>query len=536
MSQLRLLILLTFILAYSICQAQKNSSGNLAVDSLSSKINKSEKVVNTVTSNLDTLVKNATSTPLNQVFKTNAVVTKINQKADSALIALQQLPNKYFKKVDKKIDKYSNRLTSKTEKTLTKLSRWENKIKKLLDEASPQTSAKLFGPNQVTFTSLLQKLKNGENIAKASTTKYDGYRDKLTTSLKYVQSQKSKLDSNIIKPASDASGKMKELNQDVANSDQVQKIIKERKKQLINESIKYIGKSKYLSKINKESYYYVETLKNYKEIFSDPDKTEKTVKTILNSIPAFKKFFQQNSMLASLFGSSSSEESTASLSGLQTRDGINDLIRGKIAAGGPNASAEVQQSMQQGQAEMKSLKDKVLKAGGSNGNTEIPDFKPNKQKSKTFVQRLEYGFDYQFGKSNKFLPSTTDLSLTVGYKLNDESIVGIGITYKLGLGVIDKIRFTNQGIGFKSYIDWKLKKQFFVSGGFEMNYNSGFKNVAILKNCNAWQQSGLIGISKKINLKTKFTKGTKLSLLYDILNKQHIPVSQPIVFRIGYTF
>jgi hypothetical protein len=49
-----------------------------------------------------------------------------------------------------------------------------------------------------------------------------------------------------------------------------------------------------------------------------------------------------------------------------------------------------------------------------------------------------------------------------------------------------------------------------------------------------WQQSGLIGISKKMNVKTKFFKGTKLQLLFDMLANQHVPVSQPVLFRVGY--
>ena len=51
------------------------------------------------------------------------------QKADSTLDALQEIPVKYITGIDKKITQYTNRITSKTEKTLTKLSRWENKIK-----------------------------------------------------------------------------------------------------------------------------------------------------------------------------------------------------------------------------------------------------------------------------------------------------------------------------------------------------------------------------------------------------------------------
>ncbi len=182
------------------------------------------------------------------------------------------------------------------------------------------------------------------------------------------------------------------------------------------------------------------------------------------------------------------------------------------------------------------LKDKILKAGGSSGDVDIPDFKPNMQKTKTFLQRIEYSSDFQFAKTNSLLPTTVDIGLGVGYKLNDKSLIGIGVSYKMGLGSIQHISITHQGVGLRSYIDWKLKKQFFVSGGFEMNYNAQFKNIAQLNSYSDWQQSGLIGLSKKINVKTKWFKGTKLQLLYDMLCNQHTPVTQPILFRIGYNF
>ena len=151
------------------------------------------------------------------------------------------------------------------------------------------------------------------------------------------------------------------------------------------------------------------------------------------------------------------------------------------------------------------------------------------------MQRLEYGGNYQFGKSSSLLPATIDIGVNVGYKLNNKSIIGIGLVYKMGFGSIDRLSISHQGIGFRSYIDWKLKKQFYISGGYEMNHQAGFRNISQLRNYNEWQQSGLIGISKKIALNTKLIKGTKLQVLFDMLYHQHNPVSQPFIFRIGYS-
>lgn len=458
-------------------------------------------------------------------------------QGDSALQALQnlqQVPVKYLNTVENKIDKYSNRITGKTEKTLARLSRWENKIKNILDQVSPETSAKLFGNNAMTFSSALKIVQEGKAVAAGYKAKYNSYRDKLTTSVKYLENQKDQLDKKLIQPINDAKKKLEELEQDVSNTEAVEQFIKERKKQLMNEAVKYIGNSKYLTKIDKEAYYYVESLRNYKDLFSDKKKVEALALKTLNKIPAFRNFVKQNSMLASLFRVPSEPGAPIDLTGLQTRESVNAIIQSRIGSGGPNASAVFSQNMQRAQTELRALKDKVLKAGGSSSDANIPGFKPNTQKSKTFLQRLEYGSIFDFEKPNGYIPTIANIGVSVGYKLNDKSVIGIGVNYKMGLGNIQRIRITHQGLGFRSFIDWKLKKQFFVSGGFEMNYKASFKNIEQLKDYNAWQEAGLVGLTKKISFKSKLAKGTKVQLLYDMLYRQHIPVGQPFVFRINY--
>lgn len=470
------------------------------------------------------------------IFFLISLPTFCEAQLDSIAETLQSIPTKYISKVDDKIDMYSNRIIGKTEKTLAKLSKWENKIKGILDKVSPETSAKLFGNSQTTFSTILKKIQEGKAITEGYRAKYNQYRDKLTTSIKYLEEQKDKLDKNLVTPITTAKKKLDELEQDISNTEAVEAFIKERKKQLLNEAAKYLGKSKYLTKIDKEAYYYVETLRNYKELFSDKKKAEEVALKILNRIPAFTNFVQKNSMLASLFRMQGGSGATPNLQGLQTRESVNALIQERLGTGGPNAREAFSQNVQRAQTELNNLKAKVLKAGGSNSDASIASFKPNMQKTKTFIQRLEYGSTFDFNKTNGYIPSMANIGMRIGYKLNDKSLIGIGASYKMGLGSIQRIRITHQGIGLRSFVDWKLKKQFFVSGGFEMNYNAQFKNITQLKYYNSWQQMGLVGITKKMNIRTKWFKATSIQLLYDMLHRQHTPVSQPVLFRTGYTF
>src|SRR6202012_4920007 len=104
-------------------------------------------------------------------------------------------------------DRYDSRINKRTEKTLQRLSRWENKIKPALQEANPQAAQRLFGNGQMTFTTLLQKYESGETITAQYRTDYNSYNDKITTQLKYLDEQKNKLDSNLIKPVNEANTK-----------------------------------------------------------------------------------------------------------------------------------------------------------------------------------------------------------------------------------------------------------------------------------------------------------------------------------------
>jgi hypothetical protein len=334
---------------------------------------------------------------------------------------------------------------------------------------------------------------------------------------------------------------MDSLDKNLAQTGYIKSFIRERKRLLVAETLKYAGHSRALKKMDRESYYYVETLRNYKELFSNESRREELVKKTLNRIPAFQKFMRENSVLSSLFavpGNGATNNSMATLAGLQTRASVQNIIQNRMAAGGLNAAAQLQQNLAEAQSKLTEIKDKLLKGGhiGADGDVEMPDpmaigFKPNSQRSKTLWQRLEYRFDVQFSKSSSYLPSTTDIGAGVGYRLNDRSVAGMGISYKLGMGSIEHIRLSSEGVGFRSFIDWRVKGRWYASGGYELNYMSAFKSIADLKDA-AWQRSGLIGISRQYSAGRKM-KG-EVKVLWDFLYRQHVPQSAPVVFRVGY--
>jgi hypothetical protein len=313
----------------------------------------------------------------------------------------------------------------------------------------------------------------------------------------------------------------------------IRKILKERQT-IIQAHLEKFGLVKEMKQFKKEVYYYRAQMDEYRKLLDEPTKLERKALQIARKIPAFQEFFSKYSELASLFVLPEDYGSAASLQGLQTRSDVQQLIQQRIAAGGPNAQQIVQQNIQEAQGALSHVKNKLNALGKNSSDADMPDFKPNTQKTKSFFDRLEFGTNLQTARSNSYFPATTDIGLSVGYKVNDRSVIGIGGSYKMGLGKDwNHVAVTHQGIGLRSFVDFKLKGSIWLTGGGELNYREQFSNLSILNDYSLWQKSALLGISKKYQLGKKF-KGN-VQLLYDFLYRQHVPYSQPIIFRLGYS-
>lgn len=112
-------------------------------------------------------------------------------------------------------------------------------------------------------------------------------------------------------------------------------------------------------------------------------------------------------------------------------------------------------------------------------------------------------------------------------------MVGLGASYKMGWGKdIQHIAVSSQGVGLRSFAETKIKGSFFVSGGFEYNYQQPIYSFSQIRSLSSWTRSGLIGVTKKYKINSKW-KG-KLQLLWDFLSYQQVPRTQAVIFRIGY--
>lgn len=459
-------------------------------------------------------------------------LTAVLQGQDTTTLQLIS-PEKYIAAISSKAEKYYKDVAAKTEKTLEKLVKWENKIKSLLEKVSPETASRLFASNQITFATLLQQYKEGKIAAEGYMASYDHYRDKLTTTFKYLDEKKDQLNKTVIQPLQDAKGKIDKLNDQLTNTEALEKLIKERKKLLMQQAIQYIGKSKYLQKISKESYYYVQSLRNYKEVFSDPKKAEEIALRLLKKIPAFNDFLEKNSLLASLFGSPAAGGNPAGTVGLlQSRASVLSGAQNQLRSGGPNPQQFFQQAVQSAQGQLNQLRQQIAPWGG-NSDFDVPDFKPNAQRSKKFLQKIELSFNVQSTRHNNIFPLSSDIGFSAGYKPNEKLIAGFGGSYRIGWGTsFSNIRISHQGIGLRSFLDWKIRGGFFISGGYEQNYFSEIRSIQQLRDYSGWKSSALLGLSKKYSVGKK-RKG-EMKILYDFFSQTKIPKTSSVLFRVGF--
>ena len=445
--------------------------------------------------------------------------------------------DKAISTLDKKAKDLQSRLDQQTDKYFDRLSKAEKKLYKKLFRKDSSLARSLFENVDGRYKELKNVTDQGFRVAQT----YLPHLDSMTTALNFLQKDnfsKHLNNSRLSQTLQHYNDLQRKLNQ----SDRVKEYLNNRQ-QLLREQLQQFGMLKELKKFRKHVYYYKAQIAEYKALIENPSKLEAKLTELLFRLPQVKDFFAKSSALRSIFPTPGGTASSATdmVQALPTRASLTQAFSDRFG-GLTNAGQALQQNIQAAQGQVSDIQSRIASfATGTYGNTspdlEMLDYKPNAQKTKTFWERLEYGTNLQTQRSSRFFPTTSDFALSLGYKLNDKSALGIGASYKIGWGQnIQNFQISSEGIGFRSYADVKLKGSFYASGGFEYNYQKPFGSLQQIQALNDWQQSGLIGVSKVISLKTKFFKKSKVQLLYDFLSNRQQPRSQALKFRIGYNF
>ncbi|SFD51616.1 hypothetical protein SAMN05518672_102261 [Chitinophaga sp. CF118] len=465
---------------------------------------------------------------LSVLFVIGHVISVFANDTDSTVQQVKKLPKKYLSQVEHKSHHVEEQVNKRTEKALNRFAKQEKKMQAKLWKVDSVAAKNIFTRSIDKLGSLKSGLKNKVpgNLPLGGNADLDT----LQNSLKFLDGSKDMLGSSKDKLSS-ATQSVQDLQGKLQQAEEVKAYIRERRQQLKEQLSQYTGFTKDLQKMNKEAYYYGQQIKEYKSLLKDKKKAEAKAVELLKKVPAYNDFLQKHSQLASLFNLSSSANTAQSLEGLQTRAQVEQLVQQRIGSS-PSAQQAVSQQMEQARSQFSELKSKFPDLDNAG---DMPDFKPNPMKTKSFLQRMEFGGNVQFQKSTQYYPTTSDIAGQAAYKFHKNGTAGLGISYKLGMGNgWNNIAFSHQGIGLRSFVDWKLKGTFFVNGGFEENYLSAFSHVDQLKDWKGWKSSALLGISKKYKISAKL-KGN-IMVLYDFLATRSVPPTSALKVRMGYNF
>jgi hypothetical protein len=477
------------------------------------------------------------------------------QSVDSVTNKVLNFPSKLFSRIQSKVSNLNQQLTTQTQKYLQQMQQQEQQLQKKLSKTDSAGAARLFANSNQQYAAMMEKFKTDTSVSKtpAYSGTYQPYTDSLQTSMKFLQ-QNPQLAGKQAALAQQTSTQLQQLQAKMQASGEVQAFIQQRKAMIQQYLSRYpttpSAVTAQYQRFNTGMYYYAQRAQQYKDMLNSPDKLETQALAVLSQNKTYLNFVQSHSQMATLFSlpgnASNPSTPSAALTGLQTKAQLQEIVKGQIAPGGgsgggaggmSNGISTLKQYIQSAQSKVSTIQNNVQSYGAGGENIESPAFKPNDQKTKPFLGRLEYGFNLQTSRTGYDFPTTTALGLSVGYKLNNTNSIGVGASYLMGWGTgINHIALSGQGVGLRSFIDIRIKGSWSATGGLEYNYETPFSSFKQIDRFNDWTQSGLIGVSKTVAVKSAVLKKTSVQLLWDFLSYYQVPKTQPIVFRVAYGF
>lgn len=449
---------------------------------------------------------------------------------------IDRVPDKLLTALDGNATKMQQKLTTSTQKFLRRIARREKKMWEKLyktDTAKGQHMAVFTDSTYAAFNKKMQA--GGDNAINPFSNVYSSKLDSLKTAVTFLEQNGATEKSVAAQQQCQALlAKYNSLQDKFNQTETINQYLTERK-EAFNQYLSNAESMIAYKKLQQDIYYYRKQITQYKEVWEDPSKMERQLTELLGKIPQFRQFFDRYSDLGAVFQLPGNSTAQAPANGMQTRAVIDQFIQQNRGTS-QNIQSQLQTSLPDPRDQLQAMKDRLTSLGQSKGAEPQTDFKPNQQRTKSFLRRLEYGTSIQSVKSNYFFPATTDIGLSVGYKLNDKGVIGVGGSGKLGWGKnIQHIAVTGEGMSLRSFLDVKLKGSFWLSGGWEYNYQQPFTTDQDLKDVNNWKNSGLLGLTKTLALRSKGFKKYRIQILYDFLHQQ-TPYTAPVKCRVGYSF
>jgi hypothetical protein len=453
------------------------------------------------------------------------------------------LGRKKLASIESKAASYNSKIDKQTEKYLQKIERQEKKLQKKIAKLDSTAAKQLFDDVTQQYDALKEKLTDKTTRLKNSKVAQRlGGLDSTNNYLQFIKDNELfKNVKNVSKKVSSSLDQYKELKEKLSVTKDISTFMQQRK-ELLKQTLDKFKLGKHLKKYNKAVYYYSEQIKSYKEIFRRPEKIEQKILEHLRKLPAFNDFVARNNLtqlfpnanLSNISSFTANLGSATSYSGLQSRTAVQQAIVQNVFNNTPSSVVDIRSQFKQSMNTYNQFKGDFENQKSNGAIKKKQGFRPNSQKTKSFKERISFSYDIQFQRKSNVLPNASNMAVNLNYKANDFMNSGIGLAFKIGFGEsIQKIKFSTESIGLRSFMEYKTTRSLYVRVGAEYNYNMArilIPNVLERKN---WDKSALLGLYKKINVKSK---SASIQLMYDFLYKQNIPFSNPLVYRISYNF
>lgn len=468
------------------------------------------------------------------------------QSTDTLTGKLANFPSRLFGKIQSQSASLNQQLTSQTQRYLARMARREQRMQQKLAAVDSNAAKSLFANSQQQYAALGAQIKTDTGSRQTTFSgQYHSYADTLQGAMAFLRQNPQVLASGTAAKLQAASTQFQALQAKMQDADIAKAYVQSRQQQISQYLAEHANVAGVLGKplagMQQEQVYYAQRVQQYKAMLSDPGALAQQALSMLGRLPAFQNFMTTHSQLGSLFHLPGNYGTAQALNGLQSKEQVAGLVKSQVSAGGAAGASAMQTNLQSAESSLDGYKDKLSnlgKLGLGSGDAQLPvDPKTNDQHTKSLLGRLQYSFNFQTTHSSIYYPSLLTLGLGLGYKLGHSNVIGIGASYEMGTGNgINHIAITGNGLGLRSFATIKIKTSFSLYAGLEYNYTTPFTTYQQLKQLQYWTRSGLIGVQKTVSMKSTVFKQTTLALLWDFLSYQQVPQTQPLIFRIGYSF
>jgi hypothetical protein len=341
-------------------------------------------------------------------------------------------------------------------------------------------------------------------------------------SLKAIQSFIDQQSQGKALPGDQYTEQIKSLKQHFDYEQQLNALIKKRTADLKDAANGITG----LQGIDKQSFYAVERLKACKQIAQSPDALEEKALAYLQGSPGFTQAMKGT-------GPDASPEA-ASMQ--QTQQQLTASLQQKFSGNLSQLSSQMNGQINGWQNKLADTRNTISKANNLLHQAP-PAFKVNPMRCLPFSQRLEKQFNIQTTRATALSPALLETSFMLGFRQNARLSYGTGLALNTGLGQNwSNICVSFQGLGYRTYLQWKGPYGLSAYGGYERMYSNQAapketdQPFQSLHRTKYYTESLLLGLALNYKVSQRFNGG--LQLLADIWWREK-GLRSPFVFRIS---